>query len=111
MRTLKVEFSAEGHSDRVDFFWRRARTIGESDGYGKYAGTDVADTVARVVSEKQREDRLRRQVRAFTRWDWAATMRVDPLDERLARAGIARVRPPQHALLATLRHHPRSLRT
>ncbi|MCR2802254.1 hypothetical protein QNO21_01800 [Microbacterium sp. zg-Y818] len=102
----QVEFIAEGVRDRADFFWRRASVIGESDGYGKYTGTDV---VARVVDEKRREDRLRRQVRAFTRWDWAAAMRVTPLDERLHRAGIAHLRAPQRALLSTLRHHPRSL--
>lgn len=103
---LQVVFVAEGARDRVDFFWRRASVIGESDGYGKYAGPDV---VARVVDEKRREDRLRRQVRAFTRWDWNATMRVTPLDERLGRAGVPRPRPPRPALLATLRHNPRSL--
>ncbi|MCR2784932.1 MULTISPECIES: hypothetical protein [unclassified Microbacterium] len=106
---LQVEFVAEGFVDRADFFWRRASVIGESDGYGKYVGTDAADTVARIVNEKQREDRLRRQVREFTRWDWATAMRVAPLDERLGRAGVPRVRPPQRALLATLRHNPRSL--
>lgn len=106
---LQVYFVSEGARDRVDFSWRRASVIGESDGYGKYLGTDGADTIRRVIDEKQREDRLRRQVRAFERWDWRATMLVYPLDERLARAGVPRVRPAQHALLATLRRNPRSL--
>ncbi|MCR2828147.1 hypothetical protein [Microbacterium sp. zg.Y909] len=102
----QVAFTGEGAQDRVDFFWRRASVIGESDGYGKYVGGDV---VARVVDEKRREDRLRRQVRAFARWDWAATLGVAPLDQRLAAAGVPRVRATQTLLLATLRHNPRSL--
>lgn len=103
---LQVEFTTEGAQDRVDFFWRRASVIGESDGYGKYAGADV---VARVVDEKRREDRLRRQVRAFTRWDWPETLRMTPLDQRLAAAGVPRVGGAQPLLLATLRQNPRSL--
>ena len=105
---LQVDFTAEGVRDRVDFFWRRASVIGESDGYGKYLADGAGETVARVVREKNREDRLRRQVRAFTRWDWGATVRVDPLDERLFRAGVPRVHAAQPLLLGTLRQNPRS---
>jgi hypothetical protein len=106
---LQVEFSAEGFTDRVDFFWRSGRVIGESDGYGKYDASDVEASRAKLIAEKRREDRLRRQVKGFGRWDWADTMRVAPLDRKLAGAGLRRVRPVQAAMLATVGTNARSL--
>jgi hypothetical protein len=106
---LQVEFRAEGFTDRVDFFWRSVRIIGESDGYGKYDANDVEAARAKLVAEKRREDRLRRQVSGFGRWDWADTMRVVPLDRKLAASGLRRARPVQSAMLATVGTNPRSL--
>jgi hypothetical protein len=106
---LQREFITDGITDRVDFAWPRVRAIGESDGYGKYRGESLDDTVARVVREKQREDRLRRSCRAFRRWDWGDAMAVVPLQQRLVEMQIPRVARPQAALLATLASNPRSL--
>lgn len=104
---LQQTFRYEGAEDRSDFFFPEERVIGEADGYGKYlSGASAAPR--RLRDEKTREDRLRRHVRGFARWDYADAMRATPLDEKLARAGVRRIRPPQPALLATLRSHPRS---
>ncbi|UUT35080.1 hypothetical protein [Microbacterium elymi] len=67
---LQVGFAYEGARDRVDFYWRRLRRIGESDGYGKYDANDAAAMKAHFVVEKTREDRLRRHEGGFIRWEW-----------------------------------------
>jgi hypothetical protein len=105
---IQREFHFDGFTDRVDFFWEGLRIAGESDGYGKYVAETPRQTVDRVVDEKRREDRLRRNLRGFTRWDWSDTMQVAPLRRALLQVGVAAVRPPALALLATLRAHPRS---
>ncbi|WP_159500198.1 hypothetical protein [Microbacterium sp. 18062] len=105
---VQVSFFDGAHEDRVDFFWRQVRAIGESDGYGKYAGDTVDATVSRMVHEKRREDRLRRSCDSFMRWDWSDAMAVDPLEGRLMRARVPRIAAPHAAYLATLRHNPRS---
>lgn len=106
---LQCEIHFEGVTDRVDFFWRDRGIVGESDGYGKYDGDDVDAVKAHFLNEKKREDRLRRHVDGFTRWDLADARRVVPLREKLALAGVPLVRPPQPAMLATLRRNPRSI--
>ncbi|GAA1944156.1 hypothetical protein GCM10009776_02370 [Microbacterium deminutum] len=105
---LQVEIVSEGCRDRVDFGWRTVRALGESDGYEKYRGESADDTVARVIDEKRREDRLRRECRAFGRWDWSAAVAVKPLTDRLDSMGVPRMRPQRPALLATLGTNPRS---
>lgn len=106
---LQREFFHEGARDRVDFYWRRGRRIGESDGYGKYDADDPAGMKAHFVREKLREDRLRRHEGGFIRWDWADAIRADPLDAKLRAAGLSPVRPRSSALLSTLSHNPRAL--
>lgn len=105
---LQVEFGHEGADDRVDFFWRARSVIGESDGYGKYDADAPGDAKRILLAEKTREDRLRRHVGAVARWDWKDAMRGRPVRDRLQGAGLVQVRPPQFAMLATLRTHPRS---
>lgn len=105
---LQVEFHVEGYLDRVDFAWRGARAIGESDGYGKYLAEDPDETRQRLIAEKLREDRLRSTGATVARWDWAMAMQATPLGDRLHAAGVPLLRRPQRAMLATLRHHPRS---
>lgn len=95
---LQHPFHFEGHDDRCDFFWPRCGVVGESDGYGKYR------TAADLVAEKRREDRLRRHLRGFARWDWNDAMRADPLRRALEASGVRRIHPPQPAMLATLTH-------
>lgn len=97
---LQHPFRFEGHNDRCDFFWPRSGIAGESDGYGKYR------TPADLVAEKRREDRLRRHLRGFARWDWNDAMRADPLRRALDNAGVPRIHPPHPALLSTLTPAP-----
>jgi hypothetical protein len=104
---LQRVFHYEGFEDRSDFFWTAYRAIGESDGYDKYTD-DPQEAARRIRAEKQREDRLRRHVNGFARWDYAGATRVTPLCTALMRAGVPQLAPPQRALLATLRHNPRS---
>lgn len=106
---LQAEFHHEGENDRSDFYWRRSRIVGESDGWGKYDSDDPQEVKAHFANEKRREDRLRRHENGFIRWDWSATMKWRRLDEHLRLGGLARVRPVQASLLATLTDNPRSL--
>lgn len=112
---LQVKFRTGIHLDRSDFWWRSRRTIGEADGDRKYSD-DPAEARRQVLAEKDRENRLRRVSDGFARWGWAETMTtrttpaVTSLRDVLLVAGLAQVRHPQHAMLATLRSDPRSLR-
>lgn len=106
---LQVTFSYEGHIDRTDFYWRRLRLLGESDGYGKYDAEDVESTKQHFIREKQREDRLRRYEGGFARWDWADAVGWKGLDRKLAAAGLIPIRPRDIGMLATLATNPRSL--
>ncbi len=105
---LQATFRFEGAVDRTDFRWEEHDMVGESDGYGKYDASDPIAMKAHFIAEKLREDRLRRHIGRFARWDWRDTMRVTPLDRALGSAGLPRTGPAQHAMLATLRQHPRS---
>ncbi len=102
---LQHEFSAEGSRDRADFWWPEVRVVGESDGWGKYGLGDPAASRLALTAEKRREDRLRRQVSGFARWEWRDAIRGAPLGRILRAAGVPAVRRPDHAMLATL---PRS---
>lgn len=106
---LQQEFFLEGKTDRVDFWWPDAGVAGESDGYGKYDRSDPAAAHRALTEEKRREDRLRRHLNGFGRWDWSDTLRVAPLERALVQAGAPRIHRPQRLMLATLRTHRRSL--
>lgn len=106
---VQVEFAHEGVVDRVDFFWRRHRAMGESDGYSKYAADDPVELKRQLIAEKVREDRLRRHQGALARWDWSDSMRAVPLRDKLLLAGLEPAGRARTAMLATLRTHPRSL--
>lgn len=105
---LQTVFNHEGFVDRVDFFWRAQRVVGESDGYGKYDLPDPDDVKAALIREKVREDRLRRHVDGFARWDWGDTMRWRTLDDKLRGAGLQPLHPPYMAMLGTLGTNRRS---
>ncbi|GAA1470198.1 hypothetical protein GCM10017607_08630 [Microbacterium thalassium] len=106
---LQTAFEHEGFTDRVDFFWRVRRVIGESDGWGKYDADDPRAMKAHFVDEKRREDRLRRNEGPMARWEWADMMRGTPLGDKLSAAGLTPARPAARALLDTLRSNPRSV--
>lgn len=57
----------DGRTYYADLLWRRARVIGECDGWGKYV-LDGADPMSRLRAEKQREDTLRRAGWTVVRW-------------------------------------------
>lgn len=106
---LQVWFHTDGYDDRVDMYWRGARLIGESDGYGKYLAATSADTVGILRRERGRAARLRSTGNRLAQWDWHQTVAGEPLGRILSQAGLPTVRTPQHHLLRTLRANTRSL--
>ncbi len=78
----------------LDFYWRSVDAGGEADGRGKYLGrANTAERAASaVIAEKERENAIRRQLRAFDRWDWAETLERSPLERRLTAMGVPRTR-------------------
>lgn len=78
----------------VDFYWPELGIAMEADGHGKYLDAGSGERAAqRVVREKRREDEIRAQVEQFGRWDWDDAWRVHPLERKLERAGVPRIRP------------------
>ncbi|MGP6172395.1 hypothetical protein ACTU6V_14470 [Microbacterium sp. A204] len=75
---LQREFFYEGELDRVDFFFKSVRAIGESDGWGKYNLEDPAEAANKLKDEKRREDRLRRHQHPFARWEMRGIWKVTP---------------------------------
>ncbi|WP_448005989.1 type IV toxin-antitoxin system AbiEi family antitoxin domain-containing protein [Agromyces bauzanensis] len=73
----------------LDFYWHDLGAGAEADGDGKYlSGGSAAASAQAVVREKKREDAVRRQLRAFERWDWAEMWARTPLISRLRRLGL-----------------------
>lgn len=84
-------FDGEGFIGNVDFYWPELDLIGESDGDLKYdgAGSPSGRPSNEVVkAEKAREDRLRRVVTSFERWDWYVAISRERLAARLRRHGL-----------------------
>ncbi len=59
----------------------------------------AADAAARraadaVIAEKDRENAIRRQLSGFDRWDWTDVQHKRPVEARLVRLGVPRVRRP-----------------
>lgn len=94
---LQVPFMLKnGRTAFTDFFWEGHRHIGEFDGLGKYR--DPALLAGRtpeevLVAEKDREDDLRRQVHAFSRWRTPALESPRLLYDILTSAGLPSTRP------------------
>jgi len=106
---LQHEFHYEHADDRVDFLFPSVRAIGESDGWGKYDLENATKAAAHLKDEKRREDRLRRHGHPFARWELGDVWRLTPLQHALSAASVPLVRPPQPAMLATLRTRPRAV--
>ncbi|SDK28837.1 Transcriptional regulator, AbiEi antitoxin, Type IV TA system [Cryobacterium psychrotolerans] len=88
---LQHRFEVDGRAVETDFFWRDYDCVGECDGAGKYFDPVMLGgrTPAEVVyAEKLREDGIRRQVRAFTRWDTATGLNQYRLRARLLQLGL-----------------------
>ncbi|WP_344738173.1 hypothetical protein [Microbacterium awajiense] len=87
---------SDGRDAFTDFFWREFRHIGEFDGAGKYRDPRLlrgrsAQQV--LLDEKDREDDLRRQVAAFSRWRVRQLTAPRELYDILREAGLPSSRP------------------
>ncbi|MEZ3161962.1 hypothetical protein AB1K54_15715 [Microbacterium sp. BWT-B31] len=87
---------SDGREAFTDFFWREHRHIGEFDGVGKYRDPQLlrGRTPEQVViAEKDREDELRRQVNAFSRWRMPELSSPRRLYDILCSAGLPTASP------------------
>lgn len=66
---------------RVDFYWRRHRVVGESNGLSKYAGDSG---IGRVLYERDRADALMEHGERLINWRWKDLNRPKKLAARLA---------------------------
>ncbi len=78
-----------GRTVHLDYLWEEEGIGGEADGDRKYRGPRTAEG---LIEEKRREDELREQLRGLVRWDWQAAWHRAPLERKLARAGVPRIR-------------------
>lgn len=79
----------------ADFYWKRARVVGEFDGEEKYLKPEYLrgrTPSQAVVEEKYREDRIRATGFTVVRWVWADLMQPGRLERKLAAAGVPRRR-------------------
>lgn len=94
---LQARFSlSDGREALTDFFWPDQRHIGEFDGAEKYRDPALLRGLSpeqALLAEKDREDELRRQVRAFSRWRTPALRQPALLWDILTRAGLPSSRP------------------
>jgi hypothetical protein len=94
--TLQKEFTdGRGFHAVVDFWWPDFGIIGEADGRLKYGGTETADPEAArqaVISEKNRENTLRRLSSGFARWEYADVVKAGRLSSILRTAGLPSTR-------------------
>ena len=78
-----------------DYFWERARLVGEFDGVEKYLKPEYlrGRTASQaVVDEKERENRIRDTGLRVLRWVWADLMEPGRLEQKLAAFGVPRRR-------------------
>lgn len=89
---LQQEFYDDaGFIGRTDFWWPELRIAGEFDGevkFGRELHPSDDDAREALWREKQREDRLRRQVNGVVRWTWKEAMNRASLARLLAEFGI-----------------------
>ena len=94
---LQVPFLLrDGRTVRTDFFWREHRHVGEFDGVSKYHDPRLlrGRTPSQVlIEEKDREDELRRQVNAFSRWRTPDLEAPRRLYDKLTFAGLPSSKP------------------
>jgi hypothetical protein len=88
---LQHAFIINGRTVWADFYFPGFDAIGEADGRGTYfdprmrAGKTMEEV---LMLEKDREDALRREVRAFTRWDTRIGLNQTRLRSRLLQMGL-----------------------
>lgn len=92
---LQVKFTDEKGTVEVDFWWMDVRGIGEFDGEGKYIKPEFTHgrtTAQVVISEKNRENRLRAQNTSVSRWDWREARSRPALRAKLLALGLRPIR-------------------
>ena len=92
---LQVEIrDRHGLAGVVDFAWPKLSIVGEFDWHVKYGREREYDRERPdrdiLIEEKRREDRIRRVVRGFARWDWAEARDRGRLSAILEAAGLRR---------------------
>lgn len=110
------DVSAGAEADGVGKYLARVEgLVGRSNGLARSAHhspqegrnesdpPNVASTVSKaaateVIKEKERENAVRRQLRAFDRWNWAEALTRAPVERRLTAMGIPRPRQPRTLL-------------
>jgi hypothetical protein len=94
--------SRTGEVDRPDFLWPELGVAGESDGDLKYDGR-YGSPVEILKRQRQRDARLREQLKAVAHWGWFEATTVDPLRTLLLGHGLRPVQPENPAALFSLR--------
>jgi hypothetical protein len=93
---LQREFTlSNGRKAKPDFYWPVQRHIGECDGRSKYSDPKFLQgrtPQQAFFDEKERENELRRQVRAFSRWEPRELYPPRRLYDRLLRDGLPSTR-------------------
>lgn len=87
---------SDGREAFTDFFWPDHRHIGEFDGAGKYLDPTFLrgrTPEEALLAEKDREDDLRRQCDAFSRWRVPALTSPRRLYDILTNAGLPTSKP------------------
>jgi hypothetical protein len=89
---LQVEFRDELGSMYPDFYWRTARVAAEFDGKQKYTRDEYThgDPVEVLWREKNREDRLRKQISGLARLLTSDVEHPERLSRKLTDAGVPR---------------------
>lgn len=91
----RVWLSELGRNADLDFYWPDHGVAAEADGHGTYLAERAASATAqRVITEKEREDAIRRRVRGFARWNWNEMWAKQPVRAYLTAAGLPMVRTP-----------------
>jgi hypothetical protein len=97
-RTLDVRSVARSSGGWVGTRHRDEAAVADGAAAASRAVEQAAAAARRaadaVIDEKDRENAIRRQLTAFDRWDWADMRRKHPVEARLVRLGVPRVRRP-----------------
>jgi hypothetical protein len=75
---------------RVDKLWRGSNLVGEDDGKLKYTDTEVRQTAATIIAEKEREEALEAVGLEVARWGWDQAFSDPDELERRIRRGLKR---------------------
>jgi hypothetical protein len=98
----RVRLTELNRNADLDFYWPDHGVAAEADGHGKYLVEGGATGAAKaVITEKEREDAIRRRVRGFARWNWAEMWAKEPIRTYLTAVGLPIVRKPVRLIALT----------